>query len=76
MIEKKFFPTIEVYGETVILLWLLIWIITEKQVFLTEQFLKKKQEEQEKNSIFMLGTMPNRMFSNQRDSMHVMESIC
>ena len=38
----------EAYGETVVLLWMLIWIVTEKQVFLTEQFLKKKQEEQEK----------------------------
>ena len=37
----------EAYGEAVVLLWLLIWILTEKQVFLTEQFLKKKQEEQE-----------------------------
>ena len=40
----------EAYGETVVLLWILIWIITEKQVFLTEQFLKKKREEQEKIS--------------------------
>lgn len=40
----------EAYGETVVLLWMLIWIITEKQVFLTEQFLKKKREEQEKIS--------------------------
>ena len=40
----------EAYGETVVLLWMLIWIVTEKQVFLTEQFLKKKREEQEKFS--------------------------
>ena len=29
-----------------VLLWMMIWIITEKQVFLSEQFLKKKEEEQ------------------------------
>ena len=40
----------EAYGETVVLLWMLIWIITEKQVFLTEQFLYKKREEQEQIS--------------------------
>ena len=36
------------YAEAVVLLWLLIWILTEKQVFLTEQFLKEKEEEQKR----------------------------
>ena len=37
-----------IYAEAVVLLWLLIWILTEKQVFLTERFLKEKEEEQER----------------------------
>ena len=36
----------EAYAEAMVLLWMMIWIITEKQVFLSEQFLKKKEEEQ------------------------------
>ena len=36
----------EAYAEAMVLLWMLIWLITEKQVFLTKQFLKKKEEEQ------------------------------
>ena len=38
----------EAYAEAIVLLWMMIWLITEKQVFLTEQFLKKKEEEQKK----------------------------
>ena len=38
----------EAYAEAVVLLWLLIWILTEKQVFLTERFLKEKEDEQER----------------------------
>lgn len=36
----------EAYAEAMVLLWMLIWLITEKQVFLSKQFLKKKEEEQ------------------------------
>lgn len=38
----------EAYAEVMVLLWMMIWIITEKQVFLSEQFLKKKAQEQKK----------------------------
>lgn len=38
------------YAEAVVLLWLLIWILIEKQVFLTERFLKEKEDEQERIS--------------------------
>lgn len=36
----------EAYAEATVLLWMLIWLITEKQVFLSKQFLEKKEEEQ------------------------------
>ena len=38
----------EAYAEARVLLWMMIWLIKEKQIFLTEQFLKQKKEEQEK----------------------------
>ena len=39
----------EVYAEAMVVLWMMIWLITEKQIFLTEQFLKQKKEELEKH---------------------------
>ena len=34
----------EAYAKAMVLLWMMIWLITEKQIFLTEQFLKQKKE--------------------------------
>ena len=36
----------EAYAEAMVLLWMMIWLITEKQVFLSEQFLKQKEEQE------------------------------
>ena len=56
----------EAYAEAMVLLWMLIWLITEKQVFLTKQFLKKKEEEQ-KQIVYSCWEMCSLAFSQVKE---------